>query len=158
MINMNEHQLLHYGVKGMKWGVRRYQDKDGALTNAGRKRYIDYKTGKLTRKGEKRLRKVGEDSMAGKYIRAERQVADVGLNWYKSHNKAADAFDQKLAKINKKYGDKATINNKEYVREVGKTWKDLYSKQLLKDFGPDVLTNGKDWVKNMPTMNDYDDL
>ena len=31
--------LVHWGVKGMKWGVRRYQNKDGTLTNAGKKRY-----------------------------------------------------------------------------------------------------------------------
>lgn len=32
-------ELYHYGTKGMKWGVRRYQNKDGSLTNAGKKRY-----------------------------------------------------------------------------------------------------------------------
>lgn len=32
-------ELIHYGVKGMKWGVRRYQNKDGSLTPAGKKRY-----------------------------------------------------------------------------------------------------------------------
>ena len=31
--------LIHYGVKGMKWGVRRYENYDGSLTPAGRKRY-----------------------------------------------------------------------------------------------------------------------
>lgn len=36
---MNE--LYHYGVKGMKWGVRRYQNKDGSLTLAGKKRVVD---------------------------------------------------------------------------------------------------------------------
>ena len=32
-------ELVHRGVKGMKWGVRRYQNKDGSLTPAGQKRY-----------------------------------------------------------------------------------------------------------------------
>lgn len=31
--------LEHYGVLGMKWGVRRYQNKDGTLTSKGKKRY-----------------------------------------------------------------------------------------------------------------------
>ena len=32
-------ELYHWGKKGMKWGVRRYQNKDGSLTDAGRRRY-----------------------------------------------------------------------------------------------------------------------
>ena len=34
-----ESSLQHWGIKGMKWGVRRYQNKDGTLTDAGKKRY-----------------------------------------------------------------------------------------------------------------------
>lgn len=37
-------ELYHHGVKGMKWGVRRYQQKDGSLTPAGKKRYAAAKT------------------------------------------------------------------------------------------------------------------
>ena len=36
---MNNNELAHYGVLGMRWGVRRYQKKDGSLTPAGKKRY-----------------------------------------------------------------------------------------------------------------------
>ena len=44
--------LQHYGVLGMKWGVRRYQNKDGALTAAGRAR--------LDKKDEKWAKKKGD--------------------------------------------------------------------------------------------------
>ncbi len=47
---MQESYLAHHGVKGQKWGIRRYQDSNGDLTEAGKKRY----SGK---NGFKRLRK-----------------------------------------------------------------------------------------------------
>ena len=33
-------ELYHHGVKGQKWGVRRYQNKDGTLTKEGREKYL----------------------------------------------------------------------------------------------------------------------
>ena len=32
-------ELYHFGIKGQKWGIRRYQNEDGTLTEAGKKRY-----------------------------------------------------------------------------------------------------------------------
>lgn len=32
-------ELYHHGIKGQKWGIRRYQNEDGTLTSAGRERY-----------------------------------------------------------------------------------------------------------------------
>ena len=37
--NTYPNELYHYGILGMKWGVRRYQNKDGSLTPAGRRHY-----------------------------------------------------------------------------------------------------------------------
>lgn len=51
--DMYEYELYHHGVKGQKWGVRRYQNKDGSLTPAGKRRIKDdgtFKTNKEYRK------------------------------------------------------------------------------------------------------------
>lgn len=39
----NNDELSHAGVKGMRWGIRRYQNEDGSLTDLGKKRYSSAK-------------------------------------------------------------------------------------------------------------------
>ena len=74
-----DNELMHHGVPGMKWGVRRYQNKDGSLTYAGKKRalkmrdrYTEFskdskfrdKEGNLTYKGRKKNLKMQEQYSA----------------------------------------------------------------------------------------------
>ena len=49
----NTNELYHFGIKGMRWGIRRYQNKDGTLTSAGKKRYSEDKTNKKIKTAEK---------------------------------------------------------------------------------------------------------
>lgn len=50
--NLNQDELCHWGIKGMRWGFRRYQNKDGSLTPEGKKRY-DAELEKVKKKEEK---------------------------------------------------------------------------------------------------------
>ena len=54
---MNNNELYHFGVKGMKWGVGRYRNKDGSLTPKGVKRYGNMSDDKLQKSLYKQVKK-----------------------------------------------------------------------------------------------------
>lgn len=90
----DEHSLKHYGTKGQKWGVRKYQNKDGSLTPAGREHY-GYGKGKSESKdysnNEKGLGILPGARFAGNAIR--RKALDKKIE----NGKKLGRFEQKYA-------------------------------------------------------------
>ena len=60
----DELYLAHHGIKGMQWGVRRYENYDGTLTPAGRKKYAKYSS-KYERKAGKSFKKAAIKTAVG---------------------------------------------------------------------------------------------
>lgn len=71
-------ELYHYGVKGMKWGVRRYQNKDGSLTPEGKERYAAL--AKAKKNGiikDETIRKAVESGEVSLKINREKQLRHI---------------------------------------------------------------------------------
>ena len=66
-------ELCHWGIKGMKWGVRRFQNKDGSLTPQGKKRYADDNAHDDYKKAHERknVRDMSNDELNAKNQRLE---------------------------------------------------------------------------------------
>lgn len=164
-------ELYHYGIKGMKWGVRRYQNKDGSLTPAGKNRYSDDYAVDSTKKiivnkdGSKIIPK------GFKFNRVGKQTLDVNQSGalYVSHGKEDAARYVKslgptpLNKLLKNYGEavqhisvKEKIkmpSNDDTARETAKVL--LQDKKLLKRLNDSIysVTFTNDFEKSI-TVDD----
>lgn len=70
-------ELIHAGVKGMRWGVRRYQNEDGTLTPAGKKRYSKGDNGIVADRPKGDRGNWGRDPMSK---RKQKWLDDNGIN------------------------------------------------------------------------------
>lgn len=69
--------LMHFGIKGQKWGIRRYQNEDGSLTEEGKQRYNDRPESESWKKSDAEHLSDEELRRRNNRLQAERQYRDL---------------------------------------------------------------------------------
>lgn len=130
MENFDQDELQHHGTKGMRWGVRRYQNKDGSLTPAGKKHYA--KESEKLKAEEKKLREEKKTLENKKKTQAKFDKLDEKKAKLEAERNALKAEQKKLKKGEKDESDKP----KETVEEK--------RARLLKSNDPNELYKNRD--------------
>lgn len=145
---LEQNSLKHHGIKGMKWGVRRYQNADGTLTSAGKKRYSN--TTRMYKDLKKQVHKQRAKERGEKGLGSGlRTVTPIGAHSRKyiedarAKRKAyenSDAYKKWLSdytKFQKKW-DKRFANNPNYdvrmERQYSKENGEMFNRRPKKNF------------------------
>ena len=138
---MKDNELMHYGVQGMKWGVRRYQNKDGSLTNAGQKRYDRDIRENNAKKKDNRINIDGPDPhrWVKEDLKRRKDVVDSTSNAVKQTSQILDKVPKK-----RKSMDLSKMSDKELRDRINRT---NLEKQYMDMFAPETVSKGRKYAK-----------
>lgn len=134
--------IAHHGIKGQKWGVRRYRNEDGTLTSAGKKRLS--KESRRLDKAQERALKSGEVA-AKRSATARRYAARPKLL---KNDISTARVSSRLAKARNRYDKNLKRADKLYNRHVKE-----YSDQKVSSLSEDQIRRGEE-IRNRIDLND----